>query len=155
MKTSHGPKPKRICVQKYDQVICIFCVYNNILQKKSFHYVCDFLNLVENISKTNKIPLPVPFYDKQGIVPQALEIIFNNLEGYRAIKKRGNKNIKHGWAIFNVQYKGQAFLHAVAIVNHYLIDSIQIPKQVGVYPWDGSLRGYQSQQLITLWEIIE
>jgi hypothetical protein len=154
MESSHDLKPERVCSQRYDQVICVFCVYNNLLQTKAYNYVCEFLDLVDLISKKEKINLPRPFFDKHGIIPQVLNILFGDFAGYELVKRKNKKNIQRGWAVFQVSYKGQSFLHAVAIVNNYLIDSIELPYQTGVYLWDGTLHGYDSQKKIELWEIV-
>ncbi len=149
---SHVLIPKRICSQRYDQVICVLCVFHNLIQNKYFEHVCQFLDAIKEISVKQGKKIPLAYWDKQGIMPQVLEIVFTYM-GYKVHQVKGNKNIENGWAIFSIRYNNVNGIHAVAIVRGYLIDSIRIPYQKGVYRWDGSLQGYQYQKLLDLWDI--
>lgn len=148
---SHGLVPKRISSQRYDQVICVWCVFHNIIQKKYFQRVCEFLDAIKEISIVQGKKLPTHYWDKQGVIPEVLGTLFTYM-GYK-VRRVKMKNIENGWAIFSIRYNNFNGIHAVAIVRGYLIDSIRIPNQKGVYRWNGSLKGYQDQKLLDLWEI--
>lgn len=147
--------PKRYCHQEWNEVVCIYCTFNNMLQQKVYSKVCDFLKDYEKMCIFHSKKNPLDYYDKFGIENQVLINIFK-MHGF-IVKKitEKNTNISRGWGIFRLKKNGMKFYHAVAIVNNYVIDSIKNPMiPTGVYPWKGKLLGYDAQKIINLYAIL-
>lgn len=146
-------KPERISKQGIYQTKCVYCTFNNIFQKKVFSSPCRFLNAFEQISKKKKKPIPKNYWGRDGITSDTLRVLLEYY-GFNIRKKRTKVDVLQGWAEFELSYQGNVFLHAVAIRDGYVIDSIAIPtNRNGVYHWDGHLYGYDSEKMVALYEI--
>lgn len=148
-------KPRRICSQKVNQATCVYCTFHNILQEKIYSSPCQFLSAFESISTQKGLKIPNNYWDKDGITSDTLKLLLSE-RGYYIKKKRTRIDVLNGWAEFELVYNGCTFLHAVAICNGYLIDSIQIPTNGdGVYVWNGHVYGYTKEKMVALYEIIK
>lgn len=146
-------KPKRICSQKVTQATCVYCTFHNILQEQVYPSPCQFLSDFETISRSKGLIIQPGYWDNDGITSDTLKLLLSE-RGYLIRKKRTRLDIMNGWAEFDLVYNGSSFLHAVAIRDGYLIDSIEIPNNGdGIYFWDGHLYGYEKEKMIALYEI--
>lgn len=146
-------KPKRISKQRLNQTICVYCTFNNIVQQEVFHSPCQFLGAFETISRSKGLKIPPDYWGKSGISSDTLKVLFQSY-GFCVKKKRSRIDVKIGWGEFEVIYNGMKFLHAVAIRDGYIVDSIEIPtNQGGIYPWAGTLYGYDSTKMMNLYSI--
>lgn len=146
-------KPKRLCSQNFNEVICVLCTFNNLLQSNVFHNSEELIQNYKYLCQQYHFPMEKRIADKNGVIQDVLEIYFR-AHG-RKVKqiKRNIQSVQWGWAGFKLKYQGMTFFHAVAIVHSYVIDSIKLPNNSGVYPWNGHLRGYDDEKLEFVFKI--
>lgn len=145
--------PQRYCIQEFPQTICVICVLHNLVQKSLFDSPCQFFNHVEYLAKRDGQTLK-NYYDRQGIWPGVLNIFFNNYGVKTTRLKNKNSPIQYGWFIVKITWKNHTFLHAMAIVNGYVVDSYRISNNKnGIYPWKGIIYGYDDYQIQSLHKI--
>lgn len=145
--------PKRICHQEWNEVTCVMCTFNNLFQKKVFKKPQDLVENHKYLSIQHHLPIEVDISNKGGLIQDVLFVYFKT-HGYKIIQvSNKKKNIGWGWAIFELSLKGQKFLHVVAIVHNYTIDSIRFDSNLGVYPWNGHLFGFDFEKLHSVYQI--
>lgn len=147
-------RPKRISSQKWNEVTCILCTFNNLHQQEIFTDQNQLINNYRYLCQENGLRQENDVSDKNGIVQ---DVLFNYFKTHDCKVKevsKTKKNIPWGWAIFEVKNKGYTFYHAVAIVHNFLIDSIRIESNTGVYPWNGHLIGFDFEKLQNVYQII-
>lgn len=149
-----GGRPRRICAQSWNEVTCVLCTVNNLFQKKYFKDLDDLISDYKIICRYYHINIPEKIRDHHGVIEDVILEFFKH-HNYELEKVNLKKApVYWGWATFKVKLKGHTFLHMVAIVHGYVIDSIRfdsIPD--GIYPWNGKLQGYDTAQLKTLYRI--
>lgn len=146
-------RPRRICSQEWNEVTCVLCTFNNIFQTEIFKNSNEIIQNFKQICEYNRISIPSKIQDHHGMIEDVVLEFFKN-HNYTVKKVKGFKKISWGWATFKVKLHGHSFLHMVAIVHGYVIDSIRIDSTGdGIYFWEGQLVGYESQKLRTLYEI--
>lgn len=146
--------PIRVCSQRFDEVICVLCSFNNLLQLKSFSSPKQLIENYRFLCRQHGLEEEKKVSDKNGLIQDVLKIYFDT-HGYHVKKvKKNEKNVGWGWAIFKLSYQSFQFYHMVAIVHNYTIDSIVLKSNNGgVYPWDGHLYGYDKEQLEEVYKI--
>lgn len=146
--------PRRISSQQWNQVTCVLCTFNNLLQEEKFTNPNQLIENYKYLCNQFDIEPEKLLADKNGMVQDLLKVYFDTHHAKVIKIKKHTKNVGWGWAVFKLHLNGFLFYHIVAIVHNYVIDSIQLPNNNhGVYPWDGNLRGYDQQKLYTLHQI--
>lgn len=146
--------PKRISSQKWNEVTCVLCTFNNLLQELKFKNPKQLIANYNYLCSTFDIQPETKLSDQDGMVQDLIKVYFDTHHAKVVKMKKKSKNVGWGWAVFKLSLFGFSFYHIVAIVHNYVIDSIELPNNHGgVYPWDGHLRGYDSEKLDTLHQI--
>lgn len=146
-------RPQRICSQRWNEVTCVLCTFNNLFQKQIFKNLAELVRNYQTVCKYHRIDIPSKIQDDHGVIEDVILEFFKN-HNYEVDKVKKNDPVEWGWATFKVKLHGHEFLHMVAIVHGYVIDSIRLDSiPEGIYFWKGKLVGYDSQKLKTLYRI--
>lgn len=146
--------PTRISSQKWNEVTCVLCTFNNLLQEVNFTNPKDLIKNYRYLCSTYDLEEEDKVQDKNGMVQDLIKVYFETHHAKVVKIKNNTKKVGWGWAVFHLKLHGYQFYHIVAIVHNYVIDSIELPNNHGgVYPWNGHLRGYDSEKLYTLHQI--
>lgn len=146
--------PKRISSQEWNEVTCVLCTLDNLLQEVNFTNPNEFIANYKYLCETYNIEAEKHLRDQNGMVQDLLKVHFDTHHAKVTKIKNNTKDVDWGWAVFKLSLHGNSFYHVVAIVHNYVIDSIRLPNNNrGVYPWNGHLRGYDSEKLYTLHQI--